>query len=262
MKVLLIDDHPLILSALEVVVRRLAQDVNVTCAPNAALAREALAGSPDFDLALLDLQLGDDDGFALLAELRAAYPAVPIVIVSASDRRAQVLRAIDLGAMGFVCKCAGNDILLKALELVVSGGIYLPPTIMRSAASPEEDASYRLHEGTSRSMAASRGEDTDAVIARLGLTRRQSQVLSLLLRGQSNKLIARALNLSVETIKDHVAAVLRTLKVSSRTQAVLVVSEMSNSGAAWRQTSSSAGLASGALSGGASIPPLIADSTA
>ena len=240
MKVLLIDDHPLILAALEVVVRRLAQDVNVTCAPDAALAREALAASPDFDLALLDLQLGDDDGFALLAELRAAYPAVPIVIVSASDRRAQVLRAIDLGAMGFVCKCSGNDTLLKALEMVVSGGIYLPPTIMRSTASPDEDASYRLHGGGSRGLTAPRGEDTDAVIARLGLTRRQSEVLSLLLRGQSNKLIARALNLSVETIKDHVAAVLRTLKVSSRTQAVLVVSEMSNAGGAWRNASSGA----------------------
>ena len=245
MKVLLIDDHPLILSALEVVVRRLAQDVSVTCAPNAALAREALAAQPDFDLALLDLQLGDDDGFALLAELRGSYPAVPIVIVSASDRRAQVLRAIDLGAMGFVCKCAGNDTLLKALEMVVSGGIYLPPTIMRSTASPDEDASYR-HEGASRGMTSPHGEDTEAVIARLGLTRRQSEVLTLLLRGQSNKLIARALNLSVETIKDHVAAVLRALKVSSRTQAVLVVSEMSNPGAAWRHGMSGAGLRSDA----------------
>jgi DNA-binding NarL/FixJ family response regulator len=100
-KVLLIDDHPLILSALEVVVRSLAQDVSVTCTPSAVLARQALATSADYDLALLDLQLGDDDGFALLVELRASYPAVPIVIISASDRRAHVLRAIDLGAMGF-----------------------------------------------------------------------------------------------------------------------------------------------------------------
>jgi DNA-binding NarL/FixJ family response regulator len=244
-KVLLIDDHPLILSALEVVVRSLAQDVSVTCAPSAVLAREALATSADFDLALLDLQLGDDDGFALLTELRVSFPAVPIVIVSASDRRSHVLRAIDLGAMGFVCKSAGNDTLLKALELVMSGGIYLPPTIMRSTASPDEDARDRLHEGASRGTTALHGEDTDAVIARLGLTRRQSEVLTLLLRGQSNKLIARALNLSVETIKDHVAAVLRALKVSSRTQAVLVVSEMSNQGAAWRQGSSGPGLRSG-----------------
>ncbi len=254
MNVLLIDDHPLILSALEVVVRSLAQNVRVTCAPSALLAREALATSPDFDLALLDLQLGDDDGFALLAELRAAFPAVPIVILSASDRRAHVLRAIDLGAMGFVCKRAGNDTLLKALEMVMSGGIYLPPTIMRSASSSGDDGGYHLHEGAGRGM-ATHGEDTDAVIARLGLTRRQSEVLKLLLRGQSNKLIARALNLSVETIKDHVAAVLRTLKVSSRTQAVLVVSEMSNSGGGWRNGSSGSGLRSEALLGETSGRP-------
>ena len=254
MKVLLIDDHPLILSALEVVVRRLAQDVSVTCAPSAALARDALAACADFDLALLDLQLGDDDGFALLVELRASYPAVPIVIISASDRRAHVLRAIDLGAMGFVCKCAANDTLLKALELVMSGGIYLPPTIMRSASPSDDAAGYHLHEGARNGMTAPHGEDTDVVIARLGLTRRQSEVLKLLLRGQSNKLIARALNLSVETIKDHVAAVLRTLKVSSRTQAVLVVSEMSNHGAGWRH-GSSGGVAVGQLTGAASGRP-------
>lgn len=244
MKILLIDDHPLILSALEVVVRSLAQNVSVTCTPSAALAREALAASADFDLALLDLQLGDDDGFALLVELRASFPAVPIVIVSASDRRAHVMRAIDLGAMGFVCKCAGNDTLLKALEMVMSGGIYLPPTIMRTAAPADEDGSYGVHEGASRGTTAPLGENTDVVISRLGLTRRQSEVLALLLRGQSNKLIARALNLSVETIKDHVAAVLRTLKVSSRTQAVLVVGEMSNPGGGWRNVSSGAGLRS------------------
>jgi len=254
-KVLLIDDHPLILSALEVVVRSLAQNVSVSCAPNVVLARAALAASPDYDLVLLDLQLGDDDGFALLAELRAAYPAVPIVIVSASDRRAHVLRAIDLGAMGFVCKCAGNDALLKALELVVSGGIYLPPTIMRSASPPEEDMGYHLHDSSGRAVPARHGGDTDLVISRLGLTRRQSEVLTLLLRGQSNKLIARALNLSVETIKDHVAAVLRALKVNSRTQAVLVVSEMSNAGSAWRPETKRADLGSDALSGAAMVRP-------
>jgi len=206
---------------------------------------------------LLDLQLGDDDGFALLAELPAAYPAVPIVIVSASDRRAHVLRAIDLGAMGFVCKCASNDALLKALELVVSGGIYLPPTIMRSASPSDEDTGYHLHDGLGRSGPPRQGCDTDLVISRLGLTRRQSEVLALLLRGQSNKLIARALNLSVETIKDHVAALLRALKVNSRTQAVLVVSEMSNSGGAGRHEVRRGELGSDPPSGAAVIRPTL-----
>ena len=136
---------------------------------------------------------------------------------------------------------------MKAPELVMSGEMYLPPTLMRSSAPSDEAAGNRLHEGA-HGMSAPHGEDTDAVIARLGLTRRQSEVLKLLVRGQLNKLIARALNLSVETIKDHVAAVLRTLKVSSRTQAVLVVSEMSNHGAGWRHGSSGV-MPSGQLTG-------------
>jgi DNA-binding NarL/FixJ family response regulator len=232
MNVLLIDDHPLILSALELVVKKLDEVVEVTTAASAQAARAALAGRSDFGIALLDLQLGDNDGFDLLAEVRAAHPDLPVVVVSASDRRGDVLRAVELGAMGFVSKRAGNDTLVEALRMVMAGGIYLPPAIMRSSAVADRDDSW------DRSPTGPLDpKRTEAVVARLGLTPRQTEVLRLLLQGQSNKLIARALNLSVETIKDHVAAVLRTLKVSSRTQAVLAISELSHPGAlgAWRE---------------------------
>jgi DNA-binding NarL/FixJ family response regulator len=233
MKVLVIDDHPLILHALRSLVRQLDECVEVVTAVAAQPARDALANGAEFDLALLDLELGDDDGFALLEELRNAYPALPIVIVAASDHRDDVMRAIDLGAMGFVPKCTSNDTLLSALGMVLSGGIYLPPSIMRSASSRApavRGVSAHWDDRLESDRAA-------ATVASLDLTPRQKEVLALLLRGQSNKLIARALNLSVETIKDHVAAVLRTLNVSSRTQAVVAVSQMSKLGSppAWRQ---------------------------
>ena len=233
MKVLVIDDHPLILHAMRSLVRQLDESVEVVTAVAAQQARDALADGAEFDLALLDLELGDDDGFALLEELRHAYPALPIVIVAASDHRDDVMRAIDLGAMGFVPKCTSNDTLLSALGMVLSGGIYLPPSIMRSASSRGPAArgvSAHWDERLESDRAA-------ATVASLDLTPRQKEVLALLLRGQSNKLIARALNLSVETIKDHVAAVLRTLNVGSRTQAVVAVSQMSKHGSppAWRQ---------------------------
>ena len=226
MNVLLIDDHPLILSALQTVVQGLDDEVDVTAVATAQAAREALAAGADFDLALLDLRIGNDNGFELLSELRAAYPAMAVVVVAASERRADVVRAIDLGAMGFVSKQSGNETLLQALRSVLSGGVYVPAAIMRS----EEPALSPWHAGD-RAVASwpaslASGTGAETVLARLGLTRRQSEVLALLLRGQSNKLIARALNLSVETIKDHVAAILRALKVTSRTQAVLAVSEM------------------------------------
>jgi DNA-binding NarL/FixJ family response regulator len=233
MKVLVIDDHPLILHAMRSLMQQLGEKVDVVTASAAQPARDALAAGAEFDLALLDLELGEDDGFALLEELRGAYPALPIVIVAASDHRDDVMRAIDLGAMGFVPKCTSNDTLLSALGMVLSGGIYLPPSVMRS--TPSRAA---VHRGVSAHWDERVESDrAAATVASLDLTPRQKQVLALLLRGQSNKLIARALNLSVETIKDHVAAVLRSLNVSSRTQAVIAVSQMSKPGSppAWRQ---------------------------
>src|SRR5687768_5687259 len=95
MKALLIDDHPLILSALQAVILGLGTHVGVVGVATAKAAREALAADADFDLVLLDLQLADEDGFELLVELRAAYPALPVVVVSAPDRSTDVLRAID-----------------------------------------------------------------------------------------------------------------------------------------------------------------------
>jgi DNA-binding NarL/FixJ family response regulator len=126
MKALLIDDHPLILSALQAVIEGMGENVVVTAA-GAEAARQALAADSTYDLALLDLQLGETDGFELLVELRAGHPGLPVVVVSASDRTSDVMRAIKLGAMGFIPKRASNEALFDALNVVMSGGIYLPP---------------------------------------------------------------------------------------------------------------------------------------
>ena len=121
MKVLVIDDHPLILSALQNVIQGMGSDVGVVGVAGARAAREALAADGSFDLVLLDLRLGDADGFDVLVELRNGWPAIPVVVVSASDRSADVIRAIDLGAMGLVPKRASNETLTEALKVVMSG---------------------------------------------------------------------------------------------------------------------------------------------
>ncbi len=239
MKVLLIDDHPLILSALQSVIQGLGDDVTVVGASSARAARETLQQDADFDLVLLDLHLGDADGFDVLVEFRAKYPALPVVVVSASDRTSDVIRSIDLGAMGFVPKRSSNDALFEALHMVMSGGIYVPPMTMgseRSAPEKQEGDTVPSVLRVVREHAEGSGYQTAVPLASLGLTPRQTDVLALLLQGKPNKLIARDLNLSVETVKDHVAAVLRTLNVSSRTQAVLAVSQMNQQGGlnAWR----------------------------
>lgn len=235
MKVLLIDDHPLILAALQTVIRRLSDDVEVSGAAGAEEARDALRQRSDFDLVLLDLHMGAVSGFDLLAEFRQAYPALPVVVVSASDRSSDVIRCIDMGAMGFVPKRSSNDQLLEALALVLSGGIYVPPMTL-GVDSGEAAVPHTAQADTVPGYLDVVGDEAQragfqtapASLASLNLTPRQKDVLALLLQGLPNKMIARRMGLSAETVKDHVAGVLRVLGVNSRTQAVLAVSQMTH----------------------------------
>ncbi len=254
MKVLLVDDHPLILAALQGMIGTLGDDVTVVGVSNGREARAVLKKDPNQDLVLLDLHLGEDDGFELLGELRDKYPALPVVVVSASDRASDVIRAIDAGAMGFVPKRASNETLIEALRLVMSGGIYVPPMtlgIAPAAPVPPPDGDtvpdvMRPHPTEDvREMTSAAGAlpppAPPASLDSLGLSRRQADVLAYLLQGMPNKIIAREMHLSVDTVKDHVAAVLRVLGVSSRTQAVLAVSQMTQQGGgqglpAWKRS--------------------------
>lgn len=158
---------------------------------------------------------------------------LPVVIISASDRASDVIRAIDQGAMGFVPKRAETELLSQALKLVMSGGIYVPPMGLgnESPAEPELGASgaasaqqNKLQQIQQQAMNSNYQVTTG--LEGLALTPRQTDVLALLLQGKPNKIIARELGVSVETIKDHVAAVLKALGVGSRTQAVLAVGQM------------------------------------
>jgi DNA-binding NarL/FixJ family response regulator len=216
MKVLLIDDHPLILTAMQAVISGLGNDIAVTGAQSAEQAWACLRDAPGFDLALLDLVLGDADGFEVLAQLRQAHPQVPVVILSASENAGDVVRALDLGAMGYIPKRASTEALVEALRIVMSGGLFVPQ--------------HLFGPNRGRPAGAVGLQDAPGAVAKslqhLGLTPRQQDVLSGLLKGLPNKLIARELRLSVETVKDHVRAVLRTLNVTTRTQAVLAVSRM------------------------------------
>jgi len=216
MKVLLVDDHPLILAALKAMIQRLTPAVDVDAVSSGAEVRQSLRRDAERDLMLLDLQLEDCNGFELLAEIRKSYPMLPVVVVSASDRSADVIRAIDLGAMGFVPKRTSTDMLMEALRVVMAGGIYVPTMSLDGGESADPVAA----------PARDSGFQTQASFEDLGITPRQTDVLMLLLQGKPNKDIARRLGLSVETVKDHVQAVLRALGVNTRTQAVLAVSQM------------------------------------
>lgn len=197
MKILVIDDHPLIQVALQHVLAELDAALEHFQAHDAPAARSALAVSPDIDLVLLDLTLPGCDGFGLLAELRRDWPGIPVLVLSATHDRAAIETALDMGAMGFIPKTANARLLIDALRLVLSGGVYVP-----MAGSGADGLRPRPM----------------ATPAELGLTMRQADVLKLLLQGKPNKLICRDLRLSEGTVKVHVSAILRALNVHSRTQ--------------------------------------------
>jgi DNA-binding NarL/FixJ family response regulator len=214
MKILVVDDHALIREALHGVLKKLKRDAVILDASTCAQATESIASHPDIRLVLLDLTLPDRDGFSMLAELRERHPAMSVVVVSGAQDRANVMKALDLGAVGFVPKSAPPELMRSALQLVLAGGVYVPPEVL---------ACEQLGGPT-------RGASVDGRIivspADVGLTERQLDVLALMMQGKNNKVICQMLELSEPTVKSHVTAILKALKVTNRTEAVVAVSQL------------------------------------
>ena len=219
MKALLIDRHSFFFARFASALHVCDANVSFVSVETSRSACDVLAMGHAFDLVLLNLQQDDGNGFEVLAELRNAYPAIPILVASSVESNTEIVRSIYLGATGFVPKEAGAELLLEAVQAITAGRIFMPP-MFAPAASAQADVVPMAP--TDPSPALPR-------VAPPNLTRRQNEVLDLLMEGQTNKAMARQLNLSVDTVKDHVAAVLRTLKVRSRTQAVLAASRLSRS---------------------------------
>lgn len=214
MKILVIDDHVLIRQAMQGVLKKLRRDAVVFGAPNYEQAMQIMFNEPDIGLVLLDLTLPDRDGFAVLSELRERYPAVSVVVLSAVQDPANVIKALDRGALGYIPKSAESDVIINALRLVLSGGIYVPPEIL---AHGELSITARKHPN---------GVPSRGSLAEIGLTDRQLEVLALVMQGKSNKVICRILKLAEPTVKNHVTAILKVLKVSNRTEAVITVNQL------------------------------------
>jgi DNA-binding NarL/FixJ family response regulator len=214
-EILVVDDHVLIRSALRDVLKEVKSDATVLEASSCSQAMQVIAEHPDLELILLDLNLPDRDGFSVLTELGERNPPIPVVVLSAQQDRDSVNRALDLGALGFITKSGQLEVMVKALELVFAGGVYIPPEI-RARDQPlarQPDAKQPAKQPI--------GSPAD-----LGVTDRQVDVLSLMMQGKSNKAICRILNLAEPTVKNHVTAILKALKVSNRTEAVIAVGEL------------------------------------
>lgn len=207
MRALVVDDHPLIQDAVSNVLRRLESHAEIAVAGDCERGLDIAGLGAEPDLVLLDLNLPGLSGIPALKLWRTRFPGVPVVILSAVSDQQTVLAAMRAGAAGFIPKSSTNEVMLNALRLVLAGGKYLPSEVI--SPSVRRPAPQRLRQGSMLSTET------------LGLTGRQTEVLRLIANGASNKLICRELGLAERTVKAHVTAVLRALKVSSRTQAAI-----------------------------------------
>jgi DNA-binding NarL/FixJ family response regulator len=191
----------------------LASPVEVLEAGDCVAALALAHAHPDIDLVLLDLNLPGARGFDALDRFRREQPAMPLVILSMHRDRQTVLEAIRRGAMGFIPKASAKEVIVNAVRLVLSGGVYVPPeAIVDADASDREATDFALPSQSS--------------LSDLGLTARQGQVLALIMQGRSNKEISRALGVAERTVKVHITAVLNALRVTSRTQAVIAANKL------------------------------------
>jgi DNA-binding NarL/FixJ family response regulator len=224
MKILVVDDHALIREAMRGALKELDGEAVILEASDCRETMCLIEDHADLDLILLDLTLPDRDGFGVLTELRDRYPAISVVVMSGLQDRDTVVKALDLGALGFIPKSAQRKVMISALQLVLSGGVYIPPqALSHTEPAPSPPSPPSPPPAAPIGPIANRASMSPADI---GLTERQVDVLALMMRGKSNKAICRVLNLAEPTVKNHVTAILKALKVTNRTEAVIAVGEM------------------------------------
>ncbi|MBL8345721.1 MAG: response regulator transcription factor [Rubrivivax sp.] len=194
MKLLVIDDHPVVREGLAMVLRQLDGAPEVLEASDGEQGLALLARHADVRGVLVDLRMAGLAGLPTIARLRALRPELPVLVVSASEDPADVRRAMAAGASGYLPKSAGRATLLAAVQLVLAGERYVPPLLLQEAAP------------------------TPAALT--GLTPRQLEVLGLLCQGHANREIGLALGMHEKTVKAHVSALFKVLGVVNRTQAV------------------------------------------
>ena len=207
-RLIIADDHPLFRGALREAVVGLLDGVDILEAGTFDDVVALLDKGGDIDLVTLDLSMPGVRGFSGLMYIRAQYPSVPVIVVSANDDPAAIRRCMEFGASGFIPKTLSVEAMRAALSRILNGGVWTPADVDLSAGSDAESA---------------------ALMARMAtLTPQQVRVLMMLSEGLLNKQIAYQLSVAEATVKAHVSAILQKLGVESRTQAVIAAAKIEN----------------------------------
>jgi len=205
-RLVIADDHPLFRGALRESISGLLEKVEIAEAGTFDDLVGLLDRGSDVDLVLLDLTMPGARGFSGLMYMRAQYPSVPVIVVSANDDPATIRRCMGFGASGFIPKTLGVDAMRAAISRILGGGVWTPPDVDLGAGSDAEAAELMARMAT--------------------LTPQQVRVLMMLSEGLLNKQIAYQLSVSEATVKAHVSAILQKLGVESRTQAVIAAAKI------------------------------------
>lgn len=211
MRALIADDHWAYRAGMTPLLKTIDKDISIVEANSFESVLDILAKDRQFDLMLVDLHMPGYEPFAGLHAVRSAAPEVPILVISVSESRRDVLRSLELGAAGYVPKTAEPDQVAKAITRVLGGEVSIPRMLLEAT---EQESHGRLAIGE-------RGRNGGDPFAHL--TKRQRQVLTRLARGLPNTEIARELGLSVFTVKLHVSSIFKALNVSNRTEAARMV---------------------------------------
>jgi DNA-binding NarL/FixJ family response regulator len=204
MKIVLADDHPLFREGVRHVLAQLDDRVDILDAHDYPSLFSVASAHSDLDLALVDLNMPGMDGHDAVTRFRGEFPGIPLVILSATETRADIQRTLDAGALGFIQKSSPSKVILEALHQVLAGDIYIPPALTGCMTTGDTDASSIFPH----------------------LTSRQLEVLKLLIQGNTNKTIGQKLGLSEGTVKIHMAAIFRALNVSNRTEATIAARKL------------------------------------
>jgi len=206
MKLLVVDDHPVFRDGLAALLRQAAEHTIVLQAPECETALAIADQHQDLDAVFVDLMMPGMSGDLAVREFGKRRPELPVVVLSSSENPSDVRRALNAGALGYIPKSANPQTLLSALQLVLTGNIYVPPLLARAA-----------------ERAKSESDAPGAEVPIEQLTERQVDVLKHLCTGLSNKEISTRLGIAEKTVKVHVAAIFKTLNVVNRTQAANAV---------------------------------------